>query len=997
MKSLSTIVIRGNPFLTCWSSLLLVCGLFAPTGHLIAAAPRAAEVIKAQGPLSDPANRARAVEEMRVGENERQTAARSRALQQGLPLRGKLPDGGVFELVEFNGDDPIYRKTCNANAAISINANVIRAAPYNANGTGGTVGLWDASSARTTHQEFGGRVTTMDGSAATEDHSSHVAGTLCAVGITSAARGMATNAWVGSYDWNNDFSEMTGRGASTGGESGKINVSSHSYGITSGWAYTGGTPLWIWYGSGTTAAGYENDFGMYNTYSRDVDSIAYSLPYYLIFWAASNERNNNPTLGQSVALNPQLPSVTVAYDPALHPPGDGTYRNGYDTISFCALAKNVVTVGAVNDAQNGGSRYLPWATMTDFSSWGPTDDGRIKPDVVANGYYVYSCLASSDSAYGYMSGTSMATPSVAGLAQQLVGYYGSRFPGQAMRSSTLKGLLIHTADDLGTPGPDYSFGWGLVNGKAAADLIASVATNPLTPRLIENQLTTSVQTRTHTFNWDGISPIRATLCWTDPAGTATTTSDSRTARLVNDLNLRLVSPAGTQHFPYVMPFVGTWTIESMPTAATTGTNKTDNVEQVFIAAPSVAGTYQAVISYSGTLSNSQQAYALLISGSAPPPPTLQSVIPNSAASGLTSVTIKGEAFAPGATVTFLKSGYSDVTASISSLTATSIVCSVDVTGMAVGAWDVRVINPDSKTGTLASAFTVLLPVVSDISPARAEAGAITFTVTGQNFVTGSSLAFVHDAKPPVSANLTGVTSTTITGTLDGNAMAQGLWGIQVTNPGNKVSNTNVILTLVRTLAIQNFDPDAPGWTTSVTLGTGASAWQLSSAASHTPANSYWIAPPASKKTDNLISEGFAISPEAQSLRFHFWHKYYTETYDGGVLEISSDNGTNWYGIAATGSGTAFVSGGYTATIGSKAGRTKAELYGSYAWRGNSGTAFTEVVVSLDPAVFAGKTLRARWRMSTDSANSTGTWYWYVDSVRITGYAPYAKGTVLWAF
>jgi len=90
----------------------------------------------------------------------------------------------------------------------------------------------------------------------------------------------------------------------------------------------------------------------------------------------------------------------------------------------------------------------------------------------------------------------------------------------------------------------------------------------------------------------------------------------------------VVSPNGVTNRPYVMPFVGTWTTNSMGQAATTGTNNTDNVEQVYIASPSTAGTYQAVVTYQGTLSGSQQHYSLLVSGSANP--VLQSPVITSA-------------------------------------------------------------------------------------------------------------------------------------------------------------------------------------------------------------------------------------------------------------------------------------------------------------------------------------------------------------------------------
>ena len=105
-----------------------------------------------------------------------------------------------------------------------------------------------------------------------------------------------------------------------------------------------------------------------------------------------------------------------------------------------------------------------------------------------------------------------------------------------MRSSTLKGLLLHTADDLGNIGPDYRYGWGLMNGKAAADLIHDHSNYPAKQGLTEDEVSTSVTTKTYPFVWDGTSAIQATLCWTDPAGNATSTSDLRTPRLVNNLN-----------------------------------------------------------------------------------------------------------------------------------------------------------------------------------------------------------------------------------------------------------------------------------------------------------------------------------------------------------------------------------------------------------------------------------------------------------------------------
>ena len=129
------------------------------------------------GDFRHPEVRRRVAEELARAERERRAAANDRARQLGLPLRGDKPGGGAWELAGFEGDQPLYRTTLNANAAVSTGANLVRLAPYGVDGSGGTVGIWDACSARTTHREFGGRVVSMDGAALTEDHSTHVAGT----------------------------------------------------------------------------------------------------------------------------------------------------------------------------------------------------------------------------------------------------------------------------------------------------------------------------------------------------------------------------------------------------------------------------------------------------------------------------------------------------------------------------------------------------------------------------------------------------------------------------------------------------------------------------------------------------------------------------------------------------------------------------------------------------------------------------------------------------
>lgn len=173
---------------------------------------------------------------------------------------------------------------------------------------------------RSTHQEFAARVTVEDG-VAPVDHAAHVGGTVAAKGTISSAKGMAAGAYIDSYEWNSDKSEMTSRGTSYPGEPGAIYLSNHSYGYIAGWSRTGtSTPRWDWWGSETGSTAVEDDFGKYNPFSRDSDSLSYSLPYFLVFRAAGNDRGDNPAVGDPVALSPNGTTV--------EPDATGIYPTG---------------------------------------------------------------------------------------------------------------------------------------------------------------------------------------------------------------------------------------------------------------------------------------------------------------------------------------------------------------------------------------------------------------------------------------------------------------------------------------------------------------------------------------------------------------------------------------------------------------------------------------------------------------------------------------------
>ena len=569
----------------------------------------------------NPEQRAAAAKRMKAAEDRDLAQAKVIAQQMGIPIREELPDGRVRVVAGLNNQGQlIYHEDKNLNAAISTGADKIQSTPFTIDGSGVKVGVWEAGGLpRATHQEFNdgasSRVNLID-SGSNSFHATHVTGTIAAFGVDPNAKGAAYQTIVDAYTSANNTSEITLAAATASGQhTSKIYVSNHSYGPVYGWFFQSGR--WQWLGTGTDQNAYDSGYGQYSFVSQFFDNIHYNSPYHLAFWSAGNENTDGPNNGATVVIPGIDPANNneVVYNSAIHPPKDGLYSGDFDTLGDQTVAKNIMVIGAANDAVTAGVRDPSKSTITSFSSTGPCDDGRIKPDVVGNGANLYSTSSSSDVSYGNSSGTSMSAPNVCGTAALLVDLYRSLNAGNAMRSSTLRGLLIHTATDIGNPGPDYTYGWGLVDGEKAAKHIQREADLPLLEGIVEDQVTPSQSTKTVSFLWDGTSPIRATLAWTDPPAPSQNTHNDRTPDLVNDLNLKLIAPDGTEYFPFVMPFVGTWTVASMSQNATTGVNHVDNVEQVLLQSPGQTGTWTAEVSYIGNLTDNLQEYGLIISGS----------------------------------------------------------------------------------------------------------------------------------------------------------------------------------------------------------------------------------------------------------------------------------------------------------------------------------------------------------------------------------------------
>jgi subtilisin family serine protease len=281
------------------------------------------------------------------------------------------------------------------------------------------------------------------------------------------------------------------------------------------------------------------------------------------------------------------------------------YQNGgFDTISWFGTAKNPLLVGAVDDIPAGYSGPSS-VVMLPFSSWGPCDDGRIKPDIVTNGYAVLS-TDTTDTGYFDGTGTSMAAPGATGSINLIAHEFTSRF-GYRPLSSTLKAIVINTADEAGAAeGPDYSFGWGLLDTYTAIDVLEA---GPADERGVLEASISTGETKDYHFTVDAPQPVRLTMVWTDPPGTPPAPAlDPPNKMLVNDLDLRITSVnGGVTSLP--------WTLDGLnpSAAAVRADNSTDNVESIDIdLAP--ADQYVVHVTHKGTLSDGPQAYALVWRG-----------------------------------------------------------------------------------------------------------------------------------------------------------------------------------------------------------------------------------------------------------------------------------------------------------------------------------------------------------------------------------------------
>ncbi len=271
----------------------------------------------------------------------------------------------------------------------------------------------------------------------------------------------------------------------------------------------------------------------YTAITQTVDQQMYDYPTFLHVFSAGNSNGQNCDYG----AGNQWGNIT------------GGHKQG----------KNVITTA--NLYQNG--------ELVQSSSRGPAHDGRIKPDIAANGAGHFSTAPHNE--YQEFGGTSGASPCVAGIIAQLHQAYQSWHGGDIAPAALLKTIVLNTATDLGNPGPDFKFGWGQINALRAL-------------RTLEEERHTGGsldqgESFSHILNIPAdVAQAKVMLYWAD----APAMPNALTA-LINDLDLTIESPDGIIYHPYVLDHTPNPALLDLP--AGTGEDHLNNMEQVAIDNP----------------------------------------------------------------------------------------------------------------------------------------------------------------------------------------------------------------------------------------------------------------------------------------------------------------------------------------------------------------------------------------------------------------------------
>ncbi|MBL9132337.1 MAG: S8 family serine peptidase [Verrucomicrobiaceae bacterium] len=591
------------------------------------------------------------------------------ATKYGIPRDGTDASGRGWTLIGESPAGPVKVVTQNARAADAIRADDLwpaglhswqnTALTRNLTGSGITTSIFEAGNTPgilTGHSEFQGRAAQAF-SVTAGNHATSVADVIAGGGVLDVfrnsvnqgkmLRGVAYQSSVLGYDLF-DFVTDTASSVSAGHR-----FSNHSYGLPGGWYVdlflVNGVPtyLWVWNHNAFTE---DPRLGLYSPpsaqvgpglSSKEMDEFVFTTQVQLPVFAAGNPNNIGPGALPSpfyVTYVNGSPAASTATRDWVN--GD----DGYDTVLPPGTAKNVLTVGSIRDVISST------VTLSSFSGTGPTDDGRIKPDVVAvgerntglgQGGSLFLAHAGSSSAYYdgnaadsqgtvNISGTSFASPQVQGglaLAQQR---RAQLLPTAGpLAASTWRAAAIHAAQDIGAGGPDYQYGWGIFDAVGLVEIIEADAALGRGTLIKEFEIAQG-QPKVFFVILPANVAGRLTLAWSDPAGNPAnaldTAVDVTTSMLVNDINLSAQDMgSGATRQPWVLnPDLVNESAAARSAAATTGVDNRNNVERIDIAATSQARTFKITIAPQGTITSGPQKVSLVITGAEPVKPRPES-------------------------------------------------------------------------------------------------------------------------------------------------------------------------------------------------------------------------------------------------------------------------------------------------------------------------------------------------------------------------------------
>lgn len=656
-------------------------------------------------------------------------------------------------------------------------------------------------------------------------------------------------------------------------------------------------------------------------------------------------------------------------------------------------AKNILTVGSTKLQASDGSQYLAINDLSANTAHGPALDGRTIPHMVAPGCSVDSTIPTS--AHGTLCGTSMSAPQASGAAALFVQRYRILSGGADPSPALIKAAFLSVAHDLaghldadgnklGHPF-DSKQGWGRMDASAVVDPQAPVVYVDQSAVLDDTgeEWTQGLEVA------DPNQPVRLMLVWTDAPGHGL---GGTTPAWNNDLDLLVESGGDTYHGNYFGP-------DGWSTVGGSA-DPMNNTEGVFLG-PGTDGRLTVHVLASNINSDgvpnmgdtTDQDFALVCYNCRRVPDFSLAVEPASlamCAPDVVTTTIRVGQVLTYSHDVLLKAV--DVPPTVAAhISPTSVdppgeaVMSLRAGGGAPAGDYVLVVSGTGEKDNVHTADvglsistgpppppTLLAPNDGATDQAY-ERQILTWSHLPEAQSYGLQLAQAPTFATPMIDTTGLITSSyALDSVLEPSACY--FWRAQGENgcgSGTWAEPFRFATAATRVLFADDMESSSTQWNHQA--AEGLDQWQLATNRWLSPTHA-WYTPAAGSVTDAYLWNATPVPLEDGST-LTFWHVHYFEgSFDGAVLELSSDGGETWQDL-----GPYITANGYDGTINSGYGNP---LEGRPAWIGDRST-WTQVQVDLNS--FADQSVQIRWRIGCDLG--IGDEGWYIDDVQISAPLP----------